>query len=136
MLTLVRKRPGLLVSVWTAVIFLLCAFPGDYIPSANWLDLLSVDKLIHAGIFFVLCFLFIGYAVKNGKRRFVSVFVFAAMGYGIALEFMQGYCFRNRSLDWKDMVANSIGCVVAYLLIKKITRFFESPPGTDPRVIG
>jgi hypothetical protein len=43
--------------------------------------------------------------------------------YGAALEWMQANLFSNRSSDWKDMVANSFGCLVALLLIKKIRKF-------------
>jgi hypothetical protein len=110
--------------IWAAVIFALCATPGQYIPSANWLELLSFDKFVHASIFFILTTLGLLSLVKNQRSQTRIVFFFlVCVSYGALLELMQAYCFSNRSADWKDMVANSFGCVMALLLLKKIKIF-------------
>src|SRR6187402_1911664 len=94
---------GLLAIVWTLVIFGLCATPGQFIPSASWLELLSFDKWVHAGIFFVLSSLVILTAAKNGKTMPVVLCGIAAcIAYGGLLEIMQAKCFSNRSADWQD----------------------------------
>lgn len=111
---------------WTVIIFILCATPGQYIPSADWLELLSFDKFVHAGMFFVLCTLLFLAAAKNGSRTTtISLYFLSAVAYGASLELMQAFWFSNRSADWKDMVANTFGCVMALLLSKKLIRFFS-----------
>jgi VanZ family protein len=103
----------------------LCATPGQYIPSADWMDLLSVDKWIHATLFFVLCTLWFITAIKYKKSNFTFTLIFlACVAYGGLLEIMQAKCFSNRSADWQDFVANSFGCLVAVLLLKRMRAFF------------
>jgi VanZ family protein len=83
--------------------------------------LLSIDKGVHAGIFFVLTsLLFVG-AIKYRQKKSV-LFLYCLIGimYGISLEIMQATCFSNRSADWKDVIANTAGCLAAFLFLKKI----------------
>jgi VanZ family protein len=113
--------------VWFAVIFALCATPGEYIPSNNWLDLLSVDKLVHAGMFFVLYLsaaLFI--LRKKGSKTFFLVALLFCLSYGLSLEIMQATLFRNRSADYKDMIANSLGCFAAFACLPALRKHHTS----------
>ncbi len=127
---LVSARPYLLSLIWALVIFVLCATPGKYIPAASWLDLLSFDKLVHAGLFFILCsLLFIG-GVRHHKKTFYFVIVFfTCIAYGGLLEIMQARCFSQRSGDWLDFIANSFGCLVSWLMLRKMKLKFN-PNGT------
>ncbi len=121
----IYKNAGLLTVAWAIIIFMLCATPGQYIPSASWLDLLSVDKWVHAGIFFTLSALWIVYASKNKRSRAVFLSgLLACIIYGGLLEVMQAKCFSNRSADWQDFVANSFGCLVALAAAKKLEKEF------------
>lgn len=103
---------------WALIIFVLCATPGRFIPSANWLELLSFDKWVHAGVFFILVSL-LGVASKE-KTGLFYLYVALSVLYGGALEIMQATVFSERSADWYDMIANTFGCIVALLLNKKI----------------
>src|SRR6476620_4871693 len=89
------------LSIFCAVVILvLCATPGQYIPSAGWMELLSLDKLIHASIFFVLTALLIVVALRYRQNsRFVLFYVTVSVLYGMLMELMQAYCFSNRSAD-------------------------------------
>jgi len=108
---------------WTATIFVLCATPGQYIPSADWLELLSFDKFVHAIIFFVLATLaFVNVIKKQHGPGVLFIFWLLCVCYGALLEFMQATCFSNRSADWKDIAANTFGCCLALFLIKKIRK--------------
>jgi VanZ family protein len=121
----IRKYAGFLMVTWTLIIFVLCATPGQYIPSASWLDLLSIDKWVHAGIFFTLSTLWIITASKNKWSRAAVLYgLLACILYGGLLEVMQAKCFSNRSADWQDFVANSFGCLVALGLLQKIKTAF------------
>jgi VanZ family protein len=104
----------------------LCATPGAYIPSGDWLDLLSIDKLIHALMFFVLCILLCITVLKYEKPRYVLVVCFLlSVLYGVSLEIMQGTIFRDRSMDWKDMIANTFGCVMALFFYNRVKQFVK-----------
>lgn len=124
MLRIIYQRSLLFALIWALIIFILCATPGQYIPSANWLELLSFDKWVHASIFFILTALVLLNSVKyNFSRKMMFIWFSACIAYGALLEFMQATCFSNRSADWKDIIANSFGCVMAFLLIKRIRKF-------------
>lgn len=120
---IVYKHSGILSLLWTLVIFILCATPGQYIPSNNWLDLLSVDKLVHAFIFWLLSVLLIMFAVRKMYSTWVyTSFFVLCVCYGVALELMQAYVFTNRSADWQDAVANTTGCIIALFFVTKIKK--------------
>jgi len=95
--------------------------PGQYIPSANWLELLSFDKWVHASIFFGLVCLWLIYAYKKNKYTTKSSLLIIVLSilYGGSLEIMQATVFSQRSADWQDFIANSFGCLIGYLLFAK-----------------
>lgn len=110
-----------LALIWTAVIFILCCTPGKYVPKAHWLDLLSFDKLVHASIFFVLSSLWLLYLINTGKttRIHIAIVILACISYGGLLEVMQAKVFSQRSGDWFDFIANSLGCFLALWLFTR-----------------
>lgn len=100
---------------WFCIIFVLCATPGEYIPSNDWLELLSFDKLVHAGMFFFLYTLAALLILKHkAANYFFTLALLFCLLYGLSLEIMQATVFRNRSADYKDMIANSAGCFAAF----------------------
>jgi len=127
-MNLIYKHAAKLTALWFVFIFVLCATPGQFIPSSNWLELLSVDKLIHAFIFFVLTSLSFLTAIKFKQSAFMlTLCVLLSIIYGAALEWMQANYFSNRSADWQDVVANTLGCLLALLTLKKLrTISFQS----------
>lgn len=123
MLRFLVKYSSLLLITWALVIFILCATPGQYIPSANWLELLSFDKWVHATVFFVLQFLFMVFLFSRKKSlTLVIVALILCVSYGGSLEIMQAKCFSNRSADILDFIANSFGCLVAFSSYSKIKK--------------
>lgn len=117
-LFLQQNRHGL---VWALFILLLTGFPGTDIPKVWWLELLSVDKLVHLSVFFVQTLLFIrGFAQQNfiallsrHHRLFAATI---AMAYGGILELLQDAVFIERSADLYDFITNNAGCLLAIAL--------------------
>jgi len=121
----IYKNSLVLLITWWAVIFILCATPGHFIPSVHWLEMLSFDKWVHAGMFLVLIALFFMVNIKHKqKKALIYLYVVLGVFYGMALEWMQANLFSNRSADWQDIIANTFGCLIALLAYKKIKTYF------------
>ena len=123
-ISLLKNHSYKITIIWALLIFGLCAMPGKFIPSVSWLELLSFDKWVHAGIFFVLVGLF-HISVKAHQQNTILFYFYFVLSvlYGGALEIMQAKMFSDRSADWYDVIANSFGCLMALLLGRKINGF-------------
>ena len=120
--------------VWTLFVFLLCSMPGGAIPKFTWLELISIDKFVHAGIFFILQqFYMHGFSTQNKnlllkKNYLIFPLVFCIM-YGASLELMQNTFFSERSGDWGDFIANTTGVIFGAIIYPKtktlLSRFYE-----------
>lgn len=107
--------------LWALVIAILCGMPGRDIPHFSFLEMLSFDKWVHAGIFFILQLL-----LSRGfgfQQQFMflhrypksSAFVLSVF-YGGVLELLQDAVFEERSADVYDFIANSFGALMGLLL--------------------
>lgn len=124
---IILKYCIVLSALWAFLIFILCAAPGQFIPSANWLELLSFDKFVHASLFFGLCTLLLIIAIKHQQNTTtILIYFLISILYGGLLEIMQAKCFSNRSADWLDFTANSFGCILSVLILKKIKQYVTS----------
>ena len=121
MIKLLLKYSLLAAVLWTLIIFVLCCTPGQYIPTTNWLELLSFDKFVHASIFFVLTCLWLISLLKINKLSNLSIILIllSCVLYGGLLEIMQATVFSNRSGDWLDFIANSFGCLMGFWFFYK-----------------
>jgi VanZ family protein len=111
--------------LWALIILILCGMPGRDIPHISFLELLSFDKFVHAGIFFVLILLTVrGFLLQtrfiflNNHAKVTAFFI--CVIYGGSLEIMQGTLFIERSADVYDFIANSVGCLIGLMLYNKI----------------
>lgn len=122
-------RYGLSAAIlWTLIIFVLCCTPGQYIPTTNWLELLSFDKFVHASIFFTLSFLWLVHLIKIKKLTFFSMIfiILLCILYGGVLEIMQATVFSHRSGDWLDFIANTFGCLMGLWFFQKRKEYLIS----------
>jgi len=107
--------------LWALLILILCGIPGRDIPHISFLELLSFDKFVHAGIFFVLILLSIrGFVLQTTFSKIQQspklIAFIMCVTYGGLLEIMQGTIFEERSADIYGFIANSFGCVMGLLL--------------------
>lgn len=100
--------------LWSLIILILCSTPGQYIPTTNWLELLSFDKFVHASIFFTLTclWLIVGFKINKLSTNNIILIIMSCVAYGGLLEIMQATVFSHRSGDWLDFIANSFGCLM------------------------
>ena len=110
--------------LWAVFIAILCGMPGKDIPSISWLELLSFDKWVHAGVFFVQQVLLVKAIRKQHfsetlRHNNLKIALLFCVFYGGILEVLQGSVFIDRSADLNDFIANATGAVIAAALIKK-----------------
>jgi len=101
--------------------------PGKAIPKINWLELLSFDKFVHAGIFFVEQIFLIRALISLSDETFIKknykwISVLFCVSYGGSLEIMQYYVFSERSGDILDFIANSTGCLAGLFLFNRLAK--------------
>lgn len=116
------SKYAILPITWAILIAVLCGIPGRDIPHISFLEIISFDKFVHAGIFFVLLILWLRVFSKKGtlNNKIKILLLLAGVTYGIVLELLQGAVFIERSADVFDVFANTFGCVLAILLFNKI----------------
>jgi VanZ family protein len=107
--------------LWALLMLILCGIPGKDIPHISFLELLSFDKFVHAGIFFVLQLLTVrGFILQSTFPKLKKLAKFIALliciVYGGALEIMQGTFFTDRSADIFDFIANTFGASMGWIL--------------------
>lgn len=103
--------------LWLLLVSGLSVMPGAQLPKLN---LFSVDKLAHAGVYGVLTWLLLlgmRRAQPNAHLRpaqVVGALLFAT-GYGVLMEFVQYAFITGRFYEIDDMIANAVGSVAAWL---------------------
>lgn len=117
-------------SFWPAVVgfviaTLLFCLPGEKFPEAGWLDQIHFDKVVHIGLFAMLVVLLsLPFRSRlKSLRRLNQLYVWIMMGYiayGIAIEFIQKDFIPHRSFDVFDIVADTVGCVTGYLVVRRL----------------
>lgn len=105
---------------WFLFIAALCGMPGKDIPHFSFLELLSFDKWVHAGLFFILCIWMLEW--NNRNRKLIQFVIAFCILYGGTLEILQQIIFIDRSADWMDFAANSFGVIAGYLFKFKLDR--------------
>ena len=113
--------------LWALVILILCGMPGKDIPHISFLEMLSFDKFVHAGIFFVLILLTIrGFVLQTRfnklKTSAKSIAFIICVVYGRSLEITQGTICEGRTADIFDFIANSFGCLMGLLFYNKLEK--------------
>lgn len=102
---------------WAAFILLLYSVPGDDIPSFDWMNLFSADKMAHVFVFLMMV-LILQVALKRqpSSRRAANHAWQLALGFGLVyggvLELFQGVYSTGRFSDPIDFAANSLGSVL------------------------
>lgn len=109
--------------IWLLIIFILLTLPGKDFQGVD-MKLPFQDKIVHMGLFGGLVFFF-GLAYRKipffySKTKLIFM-VLAATSYGIIMEFVQKYCTgHSRSFSYEDMMADGLGAIIGYFLIRYI----------------
>lgn len=106
--------------LWHLVSLLLMCLPGSTIPVSPWLEAIHADKLVHIGMFGLLCLLWCLAFSKlqftgTRRRQYFLLILTGCIVYGTAMEFVQKYWVSNRSFELGDIAADSVGAIGGYI---------------------
>jgi hypothetical protein len=116
--------------VWTLIIGILLALPGNMLPKEQGFTIPQFDKFVHISLFGGFVFLWnlwlarpTNIAGRTGTaarpplqpllRRFFIIFALGCI-YGISMEYVQKYFIPGRDFDLADIIADMIGAGLAY----------------------
>lgn len=99
------------------IIAIILYFSLFTIPKTELDEVTNIDKLVHICMYGSLCtVIWIEYLRShtqlNWKKALVGATLLPILLSGI-IELLQEYATTNRSGDWEDMIANSIGALAA-----------------------
>lgn len=121
--------PGI---VWFLIVAVLTLMPGKDVPDVGWLNsIFGFDKIVHAGLFggltFLFCLPYIRSSYSHGEKinHFIRV-ALAVIVWGITVEFIQKYFVPGRDFELLDWAADSAGVLIAFWLSIKIQKLFEN----------
>ncbi len=116
------------------IILILSLTPGDQLPIVDF-EWFKLDTAVHIMMYAVLSFLMlIGFFhQKNELLKIQSLLVCVSVVLiGLIIEFLQGNYIPKRYFSWEDVIANSIGTIIGFLIqlvyIKKelnLVRFLQ-----------
>jgi glycopeptide antibiotics resistance protein len=116
-----KYLPGI---AWFFLTLIAISIPGKQLPKFGaWFEQISFDKLIHTFLFGVLAVLWMlpvalsPLPVQNKKHWFIKVAIATAL-WGLAAELIQKYFIPMRSYDVVDLIANTLGAIIAFVYFK------------------
>lgn len=109
--------------LWSLVILFITLTPGDKLPEVG---IFQVDKLVHFFVFGLLMFLssyglFRVFQERNSTTNAVTVSAVYSIGLGLLVEVLQLFV-PNRSFSVADVIANTIGAGIGYLVFRYYKR--------------
>jgi VanZ family protein len=120
--------PGI---AWFFVVAILTLMPASDVPQVSWMDNIpNFDKLVHAGLFGGLAFLFALPLLKSHfsqkqKLNYSIRISLAAIVWGITIEFLQKFYVPSRDFDLLDWAADIVGVIIALWLIISILNYMQ-----------
>ncbi|MEO8116418.1 MAG: VanZ family protein [Bacteroidota bacterium] len=117
------------VICWFLFTTFLLVIPGNDLPKNPFLTLIYFDKWVHIGLFSILNFLFIWGFMRRGMLT-VKTFIYCSLIcilYGTSMEFVQKYFAFERSFDVTDILADTGGVLLGYLMVVYVIRKKNKP---------
>lgn len=117
--------------IWAIIIFIISSFPGNKVDRVPFLDIPHIDKVIHLGMYFILSFSFL-FEINNNsfyqtlRLKLLIIVLVLSISYGFTLEILQSLLFTERSGDFYDFLANSLGCIMAYFFFKFLASRYQN----------
>ena len=109
------RRYTLPAIIWTIVVSTLTLLPGKDLPEIH---VINFDKFAHLGVFGLLNLLYLRWQRFGTSTGIPSLWVtiFVVM-YGGLIEFLQWAFYTDRTADFGDFAANTLGCLLAWICL-------------------
>ncbi len=109
--------------IWFLVVLVLMCTPRNDLPDTKLLKIIFLDKAVHVACFFLLVILFyypIGKtdAAQASKLNYLTRLTIAGILWGITTELIQRFFIPGRSFDWFDWLADSLGAIGAFFVLR------------------
>ncbi len=124
-----RKTKQILLAVsWLLICTVLLILPGSSFTSSNWWTKIPMfDKWVHIVFFLVLTYLFSlpwidSENLKPRSRIIFFVIAISCFFYGILMEMIQHYFIPLRSFDLGDILADAVGVLAGFFLLKSLQK--------------
>ncbi len=119
-----RKGVKILAILYT--LFIVYASLGKYMMQVIPKDINGGDKIAHFGayaVFVIVWVLSISLnTIRDDRGRYLKYIVLSGLVLGFLMEICQYVFTSYRQMDWLDMVANSVGILIGYLVSVKFMR--------------
>ncbi|PWJ58843.1 VanZ like protein [Dyadobacter jejuensis] len=102
--------------LWTILVYLSCNWPASDIPHN---PTPGFDKLVHV-IFFAVG---VSLWLFRTKMSFYKMFVYSFL-FGLSIEISQWLLPFNRSFDWWDVLADTTGTLMAFLIYTAMVKYY------------
>jgi VanZ family protein len=114
--------------IWLGVIFTLSLFSFKIDADPK---LANEDKIAHLFFYFVLTILLIQFFKKEISidlihKNGLTLGIILAFTYGTIIEFLQWAFTTTRSAEWNDVLANSLGILIAVVFLKLLGKLQKS----------
>jgi VanZ family protein len=100
--------------LWLALICYALFIPAKELPVKPLFKIPHFDKMVHFGLFFILCFLLLR-PFKRVKLKYYLMATLISIVFSGLLEFSQQIFSKSRSSDIYDFMANTLGILFAVL---------------------
>lgn len=93
-------------------------------------DFNPTDKMMHLGAYFILAFVWFFYYLFKKQDNSIKLKMFFYISlvivlFGILIEVLQGAVTEYRDPDWADILANSIGVLLALGMCLGFLKYFK-----------
>ncbi|MFT4203555.1 MAG: VanZ family protein [Chitinophagaceae bacterium] len=107
---------------WAILIYILLTLPEKDFEDSELNQIPHFDKVVHMGLFGAQVFWLTLPLAKRYKPNAAILrwITLAVILFGILMEYVQKYFTVDRSFDWTDMVADSVGAVLSYFCMHYI----------------
>mgnify|MGYP000874195724 CR=1 FL=1 len=113
-----------LAAFWTLLTVILLCVPGNDLPKVRTISIPQFDKFVHIVLFGAFqLFWTIPFALKQQLPRFRKtnlLFLTLSVLLGVLMEFVQRDFVPLRSFDVMDIISDSIGAFVGFLISGRI----------------
>lgn len=120
---------------WLILILVICAIPGNSLPSSTLFNIPHFDKIVHAVLYIPISFLLLAFfrlSTSSLLRKTAALLsLFIVFAYGGIIELLQSNLFRDRSGDWKDLAADMAGGIIGLMIYLLFARWLKPGQKAD-----